>query len=148
MATRVYIDGNEPRIITSKAGKEASPALANADKTFDSRWYSGGGIRDNLTATIPSRANLTVNFPATLNYVPKVWPVAVKRFNGDGNLFDATGSTPGLPSDFRPPNDGMVIANEYGIGKFKVFNNRVEFGYIDQYWVYSGGTIVCLIYGE
>ncbi|WOC14573.1 hypothetical protein [Pseudochrobactrum sp. MP213Fo] len=148
MVARVYIDGNEPRIITSKAGKEAGPALPDADKTFDSRWYSGGGIRWNASNDIPNKADLTVRFPGTLGYVPKVWINAVKQWNGDQELFDASGSTPGLPSDFRPPHDGYVISNELGCPTHKIFNNRVEFGYASQYWPWRYGKMVCLVYGE
>ncbi|MDR6434583.1 hypothetical protein J2782_004335 [Brucella pseudogrignonensis] len=36
MSTRVYISGSPPRVITSKLGYNAGPALQDIYKTFDS----------------------------------------------------------------------------------------------------------------
>ncbi|WOC15430.1 hypothetical protein [Pseudochrobactrum sp. MP213Fo] len=148
MVTRVYIDGNEPRIITSKAGKEAGPALPDADKTFDSRWYSGGGIREVASETLNINQNFTVNFSETLNYIPKIWANPVKQFNGNQQLFGW--HIEGVPEDFNPPNDGYVISNELGAyASFKAFNNRVEFGRItNRDWPWIGGKMICLVYGD
>lgn len=73
MADRVFMSGEPPRIITSKAGYSASPALSDDFKSFDSDWYYGGGIRWTGKVTVP-RYNRSIyyNFPYALNFVPAI----------------------------------------------------------------------------
>lgn len=73
MAERVYMAGDPPRLITSKAGYNASPSLADINKTFDSDWFGGCGIRWIFDTTVsrPSQLGNTVYFPYPLNHIPR-----------------------------------------------------------------------------
>jgi hypothetical protein len=77
MAQRVLIDGNAARLITSKPGFNATPSLSDENKTFDSNWFFGGGIKWHLT--VDSMTASSVSFPYALNYIPSV--VGVKVYN-------------------------------------------------------------------
>lgn len=74
MVDRIYMRGSPPRLITSKAGFNASPSLSDENKSFDSDWFNGCGIKWRLNAYIPPGPNsgLTINFPYKLNYIPYV----------------------------------------------------------------------------
>lgn len=74
MVDRVYMRGSPPRLITSKAGFNASPSLPDENKSFDSDWFNGCGIKWRLNGYIAPGPNsgLTINFPYQLNYIPYV----------------------------------------------------------------------------
>lgn len=73
MAERLYMAGDPPRLITSKSGYSASPSLPDINKTFDSDWFSGCGIRWIFNATVsrPSQIGTSVYFPYALNHIPR-----------------------------------------------------------------------------
>lgn len=115
MTTRVYIDGSEPRIITSKLGHDANPDLDDVNKTFDSRWYSGGGIRWTLWGARPSLGGgrlLRVNFPQALNHVPRVEAFTTIKFKNRMSYFNANPVGLAWPSAL-PDYNGFVKASQY-----------------------------------
>lgn len=150
MTARIYMDGNIPRIITSKAGYDASPTLANEHKTFDSNWYSGGGIRWTLEQLRSGASwnDSSIQFPETLNYVPKVWAMCFKQWYGDQLLFSS--SFPNRPSWFNPPWGGYVISNENLKPEAIVSNSGVVLkGVIgSNYGRINDVYCVALIYGD
>lgn len=118
MVNRVYIDGTN--IVVSKAGFQASdPALANANKVFDSDWFFGGTILERKAFTFPRQSGAhtyVMNFDRTYSFVPGVLfhhyaPVGALLDFGEHQF--PTITTP----FFGAPDAGQV------------FNNRIQRAY-------------------
>lgn len=105
MVQRVLLTSNPPRLITSKAGKNATVSMSDDDKTFDSNWFDGGGIKWILQVPKPDAA---VSFPYPLNYIPYVWGFSGGQlWNGDNNKFyDGFFA----PADKPPVNDCILTS--------------------------------------
>jgi hypothetical protein len=104
MVQRVFLSKSPPRLITSKAGKNATPTMADADKSFDSNWLDGGGLKWVLKLPTSTSA---VTFPYQLNYIPYVWGFSAVIWNGNKDEFDPDWfATNGLPT---PPTNGCVL---------------------------------------
>lgn len=147
MATRLYLSGNPPRLITSKPGYNAGTGLADIYKTFDSDWFNGAGIRWIFRFTPPNvfPTNYTVTFPYSLDHVPK--------FNLMWGGYTASGaSLPSLPGVSWPatPNSATPYwttnfqkppAQSVGstVGEAQIFSNRFELRNI------AGGYLATLI---
>lgn len=77
-----------PRLITSKAGFNASPTLSDQNKTFDSDWYRGGAIKWRLLTTVPANVGyFEVAFPYQLSYVPII-DIASNHYEQGNSLTD------------------------------------------------------------
>lgn len=83
MVQRVFLSKSPPRLITSKAGKSATPTMADANKSFDSNWFNGGGLK-----WILKKSNSAFTpFPYPLNYIPYVWVFGAEIWNGEQEYF-------------------------------------------------------------
>lgn len=82
------------RIIISKAGFDASPALPDANKIFDSDWFATGMIAFSGSVAKPSDVPVTITFPFALHYVP-----AAEVILSDGRSVPATVSASGIVVD-------------------------------------------------
>lgn len=73
---------NAGRIIMSKAGYEASPALADTNKLFDSEWGATGLVIATGTATRPSgNTNFLIPFPYALHYEPAAYAYGTSQLS-------------------------------------------------------------------
>lgn len=93
MVKRFMLDGDEPRLIISKAGYDAGPNLPDQFKSFDSKWYGTNGIKWVLSADYPTPGmnpgqvtRLRIAFPFPLSYRPPVVAFHA-RFTGEGDLY-------------------------------------------------------------
>ena len=86
MAQRLYTVSG--RIVISKPGYEASPALPDAFKLFDSNWGATGMIAFQQSFVKSAGSPLFVPFPFPLHYPPAVEGPPGTVFN-DGIIFDA-----------------------------------------------------------
>lgn len=121
MVDRVYMRGSPPRLITSKAGFNASPALNDVNKTFDSDWFNGGGIKFKYYGpAIP-----TYYFPYALDFIPRFFIQAFSVWNGNNQDFywEFPGS-PGFQVD--PPNAAIINWWQWIPGTAKAYNDRIE----------------------
>lgn len=76
--------------------------MADADKSFDSNWFDGGGLKWILKVNNQG----AVTFPYPLNYIPYVWGFdGGYLWNGDNRIFDASW----FPSQDRPPANNCVL---------------------------------------
>lgn len=95
---------NAGRIIMSKAGFDASPALADVNKLFDSNWGATGLVIMAGTAFKQRNVDLVIPFPYPLHYEP-----AAYAFNGTGG--DAgTGAGEGMPWGGYTTKNALVIS--------------------------------------
>lgn len=94
---------NAGRIIMSKAGYDASPALADQFKLFDSNWGATGLVIMTGTAFKTRNVNLVIPFPYTLHYIP-----AAYAFIGTGGDPGA-GDGEGMPASGYTTNNSLVI---------------------------------------
>jgi hypothetical protein len=142
MAQRVFLSGNPPRLITSKPGQNASPSLADDQKTFDSDWFYGGGIKFHLTAN--SLNTSSVNFPIALNYIPSV--VGIKVMDMDKEPAKTLRIESGVPSP--PANAKSIIlsggvegASRANIGTSSIYNiplqTNIYYNYITHFFVFE-----------
>jgi len=139
MAQRVYLSGNPPRLITSKPGQNASPSLPDAQKTFDSDWFYGGGIKFQLTAN--SLTDTQVNFPYALNYIPSVVALMIV----DMDKQQMSGMWGGISSIPPPPSNAkgiFLLTGRYDISTSSIYGLSLEtnpsFNYIHRFWVFEG----------
>lgn len=148
MVARVYIDGNEPRIICSKAGYEASPLLLDQDKTFDSNWYYGGGIRWILNAGLQGGQYNYTPFPNTLTQPPRVSSFITVQWFGNNLIFDGeiTGTS---PAEWSPPHGGWVLdsADNNNIARVDA-NGITSYQQLPPTHRYSGGRRVSVVFGD
>lgn len=107
MSQRVYLlGGTSPRLITSKAGYDATPSLADQNKTFDSNWFNGGGIKFQYYGD--ASANFVWYFPYTLSFVPKFAVQYHNIWNNTGTLFYY--QNPGQPGfSSNPPSSAVCL---------------------------------------
>lgn len=99
--------GSPPRLITSKSGFNASPSLAETNKTFDSNWFNGCGIKWRLDLSGPAgvRPERFLAFPFPLTYIPYVVLHDVRiRPNANGQ-YDSQINWPVAPS-----SPGLLLA--------------------------------------
>lgn len=115
MRDRVLFDGNLTRVITSKPGFDATPAQADENKTFDSNWFYGGGIKFILKAD--SRYDSVVYFPYPLDYIP-----SVVQFNVMDRDKEPVKNTFGFQDMPNPPDDVKYV---FLNGGFKVSTDRI-----------------------
>lgn len=80
MVQRVHLSSNPPRLITSKAGKNATPTMADAEKSFDSNWFDGGGLKWVLTR---NKSGDFTPYPYALNYIPYIWGFNYGVYDGN-----------------------------------------------------------------
>lgn len=118
MVDRVYMRGSPPRLITSKPGYNASPSLDDANKTFDSDWFNGGGIKFHLR--VPHSAS-SAPFPYALNYTPTVLMFDVY----DKALMDSLGFWSAGATSVGPPPPSNAVGLEV-IGGYNVSNTQVS----------------------
>ena len=106
MVQRVHLSSNPPRLITSKAGKNATPTMPDADKSFDSNWFDGGGLKWILKVNNQG----AVTFPYPLSYIPYVWGfTGGNLWNGDNNVFDASW----FSSQDKPPANNCILMSDW-----------------------------------
>ncbi|MHC3941935.1 MULTISPECIES: hypothetical protein [Paenochrobactrum] len=112
MVQRVFLSKSPPRLITSKAGKNATPSLPDADKSFDSNWFDGGGIKWILPR---NKSGVFTAFPYQLNYIPYIWGFLSGNYTGDQTYFE-WGVIPN--SADRPPTNGTryILDTEFFSG--------------------------------
>ncbi len=94
---------NAGRIIMSKAGYEASPALADTNKLFDSEWGATGLVIMTGTAFKQRNVDLVIPFPYNLHYIPAAY--AFVGTGGDPGAGDGEGS----PATGYTTNSALVI---------------------------------------
>jgi len=142
MAQRVFLSGNPPRLITSKPGQNASPSLADDQKTFDSDWFYGGGIKFHLTAN--SLNTTTVNFPMALTYIPSVVGIQVMDMDKEpAKLLRREGGVPAPPSNAKTIIllGGADGANRANIGTSSIYNIPLQtntfYNYITHFFVFE-----------
>lgn len=150
MSARVWIDGNAPRIICSKAGYEADPSLSNEHKTFDSNWFTGGGIRWKLHHSVNGRFTQPafMPFPFQLDYVPRVQVFGYKQWWGVNDIFPSRNM---VPLDWWwPPNDGFARSNEFMDPDYQVTNAGVTIQPISGsfYSRIDNLSFVAFVYGD
>lgn len=151
MAQRLYLSGNPPRLITSKPGYNASPALENIYKTFDSDWFNGAGIRWIFRVDIPTGiASKTVTFPYALDHVPKYnWMWDGYRSSGGASYLP---QMRGVAWPFTPDGGAYWTTDWHatpGRGNRTTPNNRVQM-FNDRFEIvdtpgYAGGVFGTLI---
>lgn len=111
MTDRILL--NAGRMIISQPGYNASPALADANKIFDSDWAFGSAIitmgvkQFNVEDT--TSGYYTIDFPTVLDYVPAVILNVVDL----PTMYDASPSIIGV---YR--NWGPYFSNRGGVNKF------------------------------
>lgn len=102
MAERVYQTSTPPRLITSKPGFNASPSLAETNKTFDSNWFNGCGVKFKFWG--PVSQNMTYMYPYALSFVPRAIIQYHRPWDGNTSYFsgipDSAWSV--LPNPIRP----------------------------------------------
>lgn len=142
MAQRVFLSGNPPRLITSKPGQNASPSLADDQKTFDSDWFYGGGIKFHLTAN--SLNTSSVNFPIALNYIPSVVGIKVMDMDKEpAKLLKLESGVPAPPSNAKTIilGGGTEGVNRANIGTSSIYNIPLQtntfYNYITHFFVFE-----------
>ncbi|PRD45331.1 hypothetical protein C5748_03810 [Phyllobacterium phragmitis] len=134
MADRVYITGNNARLITSKPGHNASPSLADDFKSFDSNWFYGGAIRWIGKVTVPHRnTGVYYTFPQPLNFIPAIVVIKtlpLKSYQGDNR--PAAGICVSADANTRPLNNLQVTSQR--VGPFPTDGAYTQFTY-DAYVV-------------
>lgn len=81
---------NAGRLIMSKAGFDAGPALADENKLFDSNWMATGLVIATGTIFKPSASPISIPFPYPLHYAPAADAYLVS--DGGGNANDRGGA--------------------------------------------------------
>ncbi len=122
MRDRVLFDGNLARVITSKPGFDANPAQADENKTFDSNWFYGGGIKFVLVAD--SRYDSVAYFPYALDYIPSIIPFTVM----DADKEPVKNTFGGISDMPHPPADAKYIFLSGGgkVSKDRVYDIPIE----------------------
>lgn len=87
----------------SKAGYEASPALADVNKLFDSNWAATGLVIMTGTAFKTRNVDLVIPFPYPLHYAP-----AAYAFIGTGGQAGA-GDGEGMPAAGYTTTNALII---------------------------------------
>lgn len=91
MAERLLMTGNPPRLITSKPGFNASTSLADTNKTFDSNWFNGTGVKFKFFG--PCAQNQTYMYPYALSFIPRAIISYHRPWDGNTSYFS------GIPDD-------------------------------------------------
>lgn len=102
MVDRVYMRGSPPRLITSKPGFNASTSLADTNKTFDSDWFNGTGVKFKFFG--PCSQNQTYMYPYALGFTPRAMISYHRQWDGNTSYFSGIPDSAWVvhPNPIRP----------------------------------------------